>query len=225
MYFCIQIQKIRRNIKMKKLFTSDKFFLTGTILGVIGVLLYAITAVISSPENYGKLILMAVDVTCTIGLYVSYKKHNKNVMKYLIGFKLMEILSQVIDGSFPLNLDDKYVAALSIINVIIVIALCINHFVINSDHHSRSGNILINQVLLFAYLIVAIAFGIPTISDMKSILSFIILVCGCFGNMAVIVCVESRLDAYRLDREAAGWTEEAGYPEGYVHEYEKKDNQ
>jgi len=29
------------------------------------------------------------------------------------------------------------------------------------------------------------------------------------------VCVESRLDAYRLDRETAGWSEEKGYPEGY----------
>jgi len=27
-----------------------------------------------------------------------------------------------------------------------------------------------------------------------------------------------------LDREAAGWTEEKGYLEGYVHEYEKKDD-
>jgi len=39
---------------------------------------------------------------------------------------------------------------------------------------------------------------------------------------ATIVCVESHLDAYRIDREAAGWTEEAGYPEGYVHEYQKR---
>jgi len=47
---------------------------------------------------------------------------------------------------------------------------------------------------------------------------------GFIGTALVVVCVESRLDAYRLDREAAGWTEEKGYPEGYVHEYEKKDN-
>jgi len=52
--------------------------------------------------------------------------------------------------------------------------------------------------------------------------SSISLALGFIGLFATIVCVESRLDAYRLDREAAGWTEEAGYPEGYVHEYEKK---
>jgi len=53
------------------------------------------------------------------------------------------------------------------------------------------------------------------------IITQIIDVVGFTGMIAAIVCVESRLDAYRLDREAAGWTEEAGYPEGYVHEYEK----
>jgi len=45
-----------------------------------------------------------------------------------------------------------------------------------------------------------------------------------FGVTAAIVCVESRLDAYRLDREEAGWTEEKGYPEGYVHEHQKKNS-
>jgi len=53
------------------------------------------------------------------------------------------------------------------------------------------------------------------IADVIGMLSYSCMV-------AAIVCVESRLDAYRLDREAAGWTEEKGYPEGYVHEYEKK---
>ena len=41
-------------------------------------------------------------------------------------------------------------------------------------------------------------------------------------TFVLICCVESRLDAYRIDRENAGWTEDNGYPEGSVHEYQKK---
>ena len=54
------------------------------------------------------------------------------------------------------------------------------------------------------------------------VMGLLIDVIGFIGMTSVVVCVESRLDAYRMDREAAGWTEERGYPEGYVRPKDQK---
>lgn len=67
--------------------------------------------------------------------------------------------------------------------------------------------------------------GVLRITDEDGVLNSGISVVNIVTLLAVcgvIVCVESRLDAYRLNREKAGWTEETGYPEGYRHEYEKE---
>jgi len=96
---------------------------------------------------------------------------------------------------------------------------------INADRKSSPLMITANQIIvcLIAALVAvwniwaAIFYAYPwdTVVDILGII-------GTAASVASIVCVESRLDAYKLDREAAGWTEEKGYPEGYVHEYEKK---
>jgi len=79
--------------------------------------------------------------------------------------------------------------------------------------------------ILFAILavdnIVWGVYWIPQYDNVMEIVWEIITIVSTVIIAAVIVCVESRLDAYRLDREAAGWTEEQGYPEGYVHQNEK----
>lgn len=103
--------------------------------------------------------------------------------------------------------------------------LFINHFIINSVHHSKPVNIRINQIAALLYFVDCLAWditwalsfplGIETVGACIECIS-------CTGLIATIVSVESRLDAYRIDREKAGWTEEKGYPEGYVHEYEKR---
>jgi len=86
------------------------------------------------------------------------------------------------------------------------------------------GSVKLNQVILVINNVVLDFTWMIAIPESISIIGNILDVIGFVGMTSVVVCVESRLDAYRLDREAAGWTEEKGYPEGYVHEYEKKGN-
>jgi len=210
---------------MKKLFTNDKFFLTTVLMSVIGTIAFTIYCLSNYPEYSYIAVIMVFNAMSTIALYISYKRHSKNVMKGLVGFILMGLLALTITCVFPLEPEQKLYTVLSLANLVVVIALCVNHFVINADHHSRSANVCLNQVLLFGTFVLFVAIAgawIIGATGFFAVLYMIGIPVGSFGVTAAIVCVESRLDAYRIDREAAGWTEETGYPAGYVHECEKK---
>jgi len=209
---------------MKKLFTNDKFFLAMVIIAVIGRLLYCIDNLLYWPEYITSALICFLSVLCVVGLYVSYQKHAKNVMKGLAGALFMSVLTNYIVVFLPLSEEITLDDILGLICMFLAFVLFLNHFVINSDHKARPGNIKLSQwcTLLIAVLTVAdtvfwlqyVSIGLDAILN---IASFIGVIC----EFATLVCVESRLDAYRLDREKAGWTEEKGYPEGYIHESQK----
>ncbi|GEM_PF-467738 len=213
---------------MKKLFTNDKFFLTMVLCAVIGLIEYAIYLFVCAPIDF-----ISVAACCYVGsaicigaLYISFKKHHKNVMKCLIGALLMAL---VLDGVTSLSFIYATVNLICVpIYILLSLGIFINHCIINESRKASPAQVSLNHILVVAFALNMIAWVIGTcisfdISPIDSIsMAFYIIGCTCLA--ASIVCVESRLDAYRLDREAAGWTEEKGYPEGYVHEYEKKDN-
>jgi len=209
---------------MKKLFMNDKFFLAAVLMSVIGTLAFTVYCLSQWLQYSYMAVIVLVNAVSTVALYGAYKKHSKNVMKGLIGFLLMGLLALTITAVFPLEPEQLLYLIVSLINFAVVLALCINHFVINSDHHSRNANVRLNQVLLFVMFILFVVMAAVWIVGITGILPIIYMIgipVAAFGVTSTVVCVESRLDAYRLDREAAGWTEEAGYPEGYVHQYEK----
>jgi len=133
---------------LKKIFVNDGFFLFSVILTVIGSIPFTISSLTLWPEYSYMVAFLICNVICAIALYISYKKHSKNVMKGLSGFLLMGILAIAISATFPLNLEDISYSILSLINLSVIIALCINHFVINADHHSKSINVYLNQWLI-----------------------------------------------------------------------------
>jgi len=204
---------------MKKIFTNDKFFGTVTVIAVLSQLIYFVFYLLLSQFRF----IPFVQIACEIVLFVSFKKHSKNVMKGMMGAMLMLIMvnaSKIIQGN-ELMIDK----VCSIVYFGLTIILFINHFIINSTHLSSKGNILANQITVALVAVTVIVWNVaffPSYSIFSDYLIGILEIISFIGFAAVVVCVESRLDAYRLDREAAGWTEEKGYPEGYVHEYEKK---
>ncbi len=210
---------------MKKLFTNDKFFLAMVLVSILLCIANAIIAIVASTYISVALLAIGYAALCLV-LYTSYKNHNKNVMKGIIGALLMLLV--VNAAKFILNLSTpgwtEY-PALAIISAAVIAFIFINHFVINSNRSASPVNIMLNKIALTLYAIVSIVWSVLDAvyfgGALYIVLSFICAVSiPCI--IAVIVCVESRLDAYRLDREEAGWTEETGYPEGYVHEYQKK---
>jgi len=209
---------------LKKLFTNDKFFLATVLLTVLGSIAFCICCLKIWMQYSYMAAIVIVNSVSVIAFYYSYRKHSKNVMKSLGGFLLMGLLALTIVATFPLDPTDPIYIVLSLVNLIVVMVLCINHLVINSNHHSKSSNIRLNQVLLFVQFLIYIIMAARWIAGISGIILVLYMIgipVAAFGVTASIVCVESRLDAYRIDREEAGWTEEKGYPEGYVHEYQK----
>jgi len=208
---------------LKKFFMDDKIFTIAIVAVVIGAVAdiarMAVIGMLSSAYVVGRLLFL-FSAICT---YVSFKKHNKNVMKGMLGatvtYNLMNSLYATAFLQYP------HEKILSPIDLTLCSIIFIVHFIINSDRHSRPVYVFVNQIasilLVIEYTMWMCGY-IPHYQSAVATVSLIITSIAFAGFMYLIVSVESRLDAYRLDREAAGWTEEAGYPEGYVHEYEKK---
>ena len=206
---------------MKKIFTNDGFFLAMVVfafLGEIGMSLICSIALDYSIFNFVPLLFRVI---CVCVLYTSYKKHLKNVMKGMMGALLAtQVISAILyfsDCEFAID----YICT-SVFAVFSTL-LFINHFIINSEHTAKPHMVTFNQVII---IILFISNTIQEIACMVNcsawgVVGYILDIFGFLGLTAVVVCVESRLDAYRLDREAAGWTEEEGYPEGYIHQMDR----
>ncbi len=212
---------------MKKLFTSDKFFLVAMLLAVVGQSLLAIHFLIDGKQYLlSSAFSILAAVGCCITLFVSYQKHAKNVMKGAIGALLMAILLDSF--SYISSMGNSVINSISTpIYIFLALALLVNHFLINEKHTASPRNVAINRILVCGIAIIQFIWTATFLANSSEVLYSIFQIGYMIGfpsMCAVIVCVESRLDAYRLDREAAGWTEEKGYPENYVHEYEKKDD-
>jgi len=214
---------------MEKFFTNDKVFSIVAIGGFVCSMLYSISCLvfwngILASTYASAAILMLINGISVLCLYISYKKHSKNVMKGLIGVLLYGSFATVCTITFPYTNTFALDIICSFALLALTLAILVNHFIINSDHKSRKNNIRVNQCLAWLIVIVAIIWPISWIPYLKGIaiiFQFITSI-GIIFIVGTIVCVESRLDAYRLDREAAGWSEEAGYPEGYVHQKDRK---
>lgn len=212
---------------LKKLFTNELFFCEAALCGGIANFLLPLVHMLdgaSGAVDFSYCAKCLLEGVCLLGLYISYCRHSKNVMKGLMGALLAVNLMLAIDLVSlmqSLTLDCVIEALFLVLSVV----LLVNHFVISSSRRSSPKNVYVNQIaccllMLFPGFIWGIA-GIVFDSSVTSVLTQIVEILAFSGMVAAIVCVESRLDAYRLDREAAGWTEEDGYPEGYVHECDK----
>ncbi len=201
---------------MRKLFENDLFFLLMTILAVVGETLYSIIGLAVTPRAPLPYIGLLFRVGCVIVLYDSYRKHSKNVMKGMMGALLMgqllTAISLLSDRVLPIEV------VTTPIFVILSAFLFINHFIINADHNPSMAMVNLNRVLVLVLLVNnflrAGAYCLQCESLVEGV-SVLLDGLGFLGLSSVVVCVESRLDAYRIDRQTAGWTEEKGYPEGY----------
>jgi len=207
---------------MKKLFLNDRYFLISVVFAVIGQLCIVIKQMsLPTPDLALSLPLTAFAISEII-LYTSFKKHEKNVMKGIMGALLMGHFTL---AASILSFADPAVRVFSSLHIILIAAMTFNHFLLNSERRSNEASVWLNQIFAVTCFLNVLAWMVYNcISDFSAgqLLSSVAGILWYTGVMSALICVESRLDAYRHNREAAGWTEEAGYPEGYVHEYQKK---
>ena len=90
------------------------------------------------------------------------------------------------------------------VNVILFGFLFVNHFIINSDHHSRPVNIFINQLLVIAIAvitIVSLSFPVVWDNEFSVILEAVSWHIGQVASIMMIASYESVFNAYKINRE------------------------
>ena len=193
-------------------------FITATVAATL--LFYAVNLAAKALCGlYSLLVVDAVFFLCVIFLYVSYRKHNKNVQKGLLGAILMWYLydetNYVVDNiifdsdAFTQydNFQGRAYIILSIVTMVLFAALFVNHFIINSDHHSRPVNIFLNQTLVILIAVISIVSMIfqwfVFSGDFSGILEATSWHIGLAALVLMLAAYESRFDAYKIAREAA----------------------
>lgn len=193
-------------------------FLTGSVAATL--LLYAVNLVAKLLCGlYSLFIIDLVFFACVVTLFIAYRGHNKNVQKGMLGAILMWYLYDEVNYVVANIILDREVFRvynnfwgrgyiyMSIATMFLFAALFVNHFLINGDHHSRSVNVFINQLLVIIIAVISIvsmcfqcvifegdAAGILEASSWHTGLAALVL---------MIAAYESRFNAYKLKRESA----------------------
>ena len=197
---------------LRKIFSNDLLFTISSALTVFTMLascVYFIPHGIVVNVFYNLALAAAFAV-----MYFSFRSHSKNVMKGIIGLSLGLILSYIAT-SFILFFADPSVTYLpfSVAAFPLYIAVTVIHLLINSSHHSSPRLVLANQILLLILIILSVVLpiiGYNTPEYLQGGKTFF-LYCGTYAytfTAITILCIETRLDVYRTEREANGWTEE-----------------
>ncbi len=182
------------------------------------LLLYAVNIVAKLLcELYSLFIIDTVFFLCVAALFLAYKRHNKNVQKGLLGAIFMwylydEVNYVVANIIFNEEIFDQYntfwgrgYIYMSIATMILFAALFVNHFIINGDHHSRTVNVFINQLLVIVIAVISIVSMcfqcVIFEGNFASTLEAISWHIGLAALVLMIAAYESRFNAYKLNRE------------------------
>ncbi len=195
--------------KLKSFFLNDDLFLWLTVANMFICALYALFCFIPgfACSDFVLGIMILIIAVCVMALYASYRGHNKNVMKGLMGALLMAMLMMSVQR---LKTDPLF----GTVQTLLVAALMAEHFSINGRHQQSPKGVHANQVLAILIVVNAVVWNIVRPTTINAVFSILEIVVAC-STVGSVVCIESKLDSFRAERENAGWTEEKGYPEEY----------
>jgi len=196
------ITKSDEETTKRKIYSNNKFFLSAALIAVLGTLFTAIVNYIHYPE-LSLFIMEILRAFCVLLLYISYKKHSKNIMKGTTGALLMALLNYTIQGAF---LNFSGMAAENIFAAAALFSLILfgTHFIIYSDGKAKPALVRLNQVINILLTLCEIAIAIILIPGEILICQIgEIIFAISFSCTIASICIETRLDAYRAEREAA----------------------
>ena len=202
--------------KFSNVFACESF-LTITVFATLA--LYAVNLIAKLLCGlYSLFIIDFVFFLCVEFLFIAYRRHNKNVQKGLLGAILMwylydevnYVVGNIIFDSEVFTVYNNFWGRgyifMSIVTMVLFAALFVNHFIINGDHHSRSVNVFINQLLVIATAVISIVsmvFQCFVLSgNFAAVLEALSWHVGLAAFVFMIAAYESRFNAYKLKRES-----------------------
>jgi len=139
------------------------------------------------------------------GIVISYKKHEKNIMKALLGGILFLYASGAVTyASYFLTVDlsDIPYSIFSLVWGILAVSLLVTHFVLAQDHDPQPWIVKCNIYLVFIIFI----FDLLWEAYMYATMEYSIICGVCYSvctltKLMSVVCVEYRVDLFKQIRK------------------------
>lgn len=206
-----------KNEKMK-IFESEKLMAIAAIAAFIAGIAKLVTSrIVDGGANVQHVFYVGLGAAALF-LFFSYRRHDKNVMKGLLGVLLtIAVCNELcfLYGYYQVMLAQFYelqytlgvaFAAIEVIFVLMQALIFLGHFFINADHHSNPALVSLNQTCLLMMLAVILIQKVFTVAMIgTTALSLVDQVFWCVQELGVfttVICIESKLDAFRVAREA-----------------------
>jgi len=191
-----------------KFFKDDKVFYALPWLYMITCLLSEFAIVVTYIKYLNAIplfdiITKVLTIALVFGIAISYKKHEKNVMKMLVGALLFSQVLVWIQTFCSYAFSSSY--GLLYKTCVGLLALCfieifIGHIVLASSHKSNPQLIKANQAVAIGSIV--LSFGANFFSFQQGyVMMPAISILEYFSLIAVIVSIESRVDEFKQIRE------------------------
>ena len=203
--------------KLTSIFSNDMLFRVSSVLAVVFWLI-AIVHATSSIRNLAYILQMILMIICIGFNYFAYRNRENSLCKSLIGALLgvhiCDILYFLSEHYFEYGLDmESWVLIAQLISAVMLFA---NHFKMMAEHNSNKNTVFFSQALIIIKSIITVLdyalcltapFGAYGLN-----IGLLFDGLGCIASYILVVCVEARLDSYRIIRESAEaegvWTKE-----------------
>ncbi len=198
-----------------KFLTSDKVLYSLPWIYTVSTIAYEIICFIyyKSMSGIFTLGIEIMNILLVFGIAISYKVHEKNIMKSLFGAIMME---RVI-ASFNLLTSHfsyegyTFIKVETVITLLLYILLLVNHLILGYGHKANPSRVSLNRTVGFLLIVMSIINGVYEMSwyianpeYLDSIMPIIISLLVIISDAAIvleILCIETKVDAYKIIRE------------------------
>ena len=193
----------------ENIFTKSKLMIICGILSVAGYFALTCISIITSAHLTEQYLILAV---LSALLLICYKKGETSCQKALIG-AILGVLMYAYWGIMAgfIEAEKNSIGYLELFMTIFLTIMFINHLLLQIDHKGDTKVVKVSQIMLVIAIVVQIAEMLAQIINNQ--MYFMVLNSfSLLATVAMITCVESRIQKYKARRSAAmesgTWTEE-----------------
>lgn len=189
--------------KITNFFASDKTFLVFTVLTIVFMVYNIVLGIVGGyPLDSAFCVLY---VFCIIGMFVTFKKHEKSAMKYLLGFTMglftIGTISDAVECYNEYWNIDKVWCIVTFCLTVIVVIYAILRFFLALDHDANKVSIIIIQTLIILYCVIFVTLCvIELVSGEETNLVYAISYLGYPCVVACVGCVDTKVDTFKQKR-------------------------
>jgi len=189
---------------LDKLFMSDRVLYAMPWIYAITTLAYGIMIItFNVSQSIFDLGIEIINVLTVFGITVSYKAHEKNIMKTLFGALMMGGIIYFFSWVNIYIGKPEYTFALisNAIITLLYIVLFINHLVLGYGHKANPSRTSLNRVAGILIVLCVVIECVPFYTSVEYTVASLLAIISEAAIIIEILCIETKVDAYKIIRE------------------------